>query len=79
MGSVDGQTKLKIKAYVKMLVQWTHGIGKKDGGAELRASENHQSIPFTVASQPAASTKIVSDKQRARSRGDTYNCGLKLP
>lgn len=50
---------------------------------QLREAENHQSTLCTVASQLAASTKMESDKQRARSRGDTYSrnmcCSLKLP
>lgn len=73
MGSVVGQAKLKLKAYLKMLVKWTHRIGKKDSGTELPAAENHRFIPFTVTSHPAASTKIAPDEQGARSRGDPYN------
>lgn len=72
MGSIDGQTKIKIKACVKMLVQWTHSMGKRDGGAELCAADHHQSI----ASQPAASPKMVPDEQGDRSRGDIYNRGF---
>lgn len=54
---------------MKMLVKWTHNIGKTDDGTELCAAEHHQSI----ASQPAASIKIVPDEQGDRSRGDIYN------
>lgn len=43
-----------------MLVQWTHNIGKRDGGAELCAGEH--------TSQPAGSAKIVPDEQGDRSR-----------
>lgn len=42
---------------------------QKDGGTELCTAEHHQS----TASQPVVSTKIVSDEQGDRHRGDIYN------
>lgn len=74
MGSVDGQTKLKVKAYAKMLVRWPNEIVRKDGGRELRAAENHQSLPFAVTFHPAASTKIVPEEQEAGATPTTARC-----
>lgn len=44
------------KPYGKLLLKnWTHEIGRKDGGTEPCLTEGDESIPFEVTSQAADS------------------------